>query len=82
MQDRLRDQFVRDQLALMQRAETRSERNPNAGVGTWRRAARAISRLSRWLDDSLLGAALGALTIFGFLIAVAVCLPILFEVMQ
>lgn len=82
MQDRLREQFVRDQLALMQRAEARSERHPSAGVGIWRRAAHAISRLSRWLDDSLLGALLGGLVIFGWLIATPVLLPLFFEVMQ
>lgn len=35
-----------------------------------------------WLDDSLVGALLGGLVIFGWLVALPVLLPLFFEVFQ
>lgn len=39
-----------------------------------------ITRFSDWLDDSWLGALLGAVIIGGFMVAIPVLLPIAFEV--
>ncbi len=43
---------------------------------------RRLKSFADWLDDSWLGAALGVLVIFGFMIAVPVLLPIIFEVLK
>lgn len=43
---------------------------------------RTVKSISDWLDDSILGAVIGALVIFGFMVAVPVLLPIAFEVLQ
>ena len=56
------------------------------GGDVMRRAFLSIATRLRafddWLDDSLIGALLGGLTIFGWLIAFPVLLPLIFEVFQ
>lgn len=42
---------------------------------------RRLKALADWLDESWLGALLGALIIFSWLVAVPVLLPLMFEVM-
>lgn len=43
---------------------------------------RRLQSFSDWLDDSWLGMVLGTLVITGFLVAIPVLLPLIFEVMQ
>jgi hypothetical protein len=45
-----------------------------------RRFWNELVRFSDWLDDSLLGAVIGAVIIGGWMIAVPVFLPLIFEV--
>jgi hypothetical protein len=53
--------------------ESREGRMMRAFVST-------LTRFSAWLDDSWLGALLGAVIIGGFMVAIPVLLPIAFEV--
>lgn len=43
-----------------------------------RLTVRRMVRVSRALDDSLLGAAIGALIILGYMVAIPVLLPLIF----
>ncbi len=43
---------------------------------------RSLQSFNEWLDDSWLGAALGALIILAFMVAIPVLLPVAFEVLK